>query len=83
MSLDGHLKFWSKVFFLIEFAKHYRAHKGPITGYSLSHDHCKFMTVSTSDNSVKIFDVQNFDLIHMIRFDFTPGACEFIDQGET
>lgn len=28
ISLDGHIKFWRKVFHLIEFVKHFRAHAG-------------------------------------------------------
>ena len=31
-SVDGHLKFWKKRQKGVEFAKHFRAHLGPITG---------------------------------------------------
>ena len=33
-SHDGHLKFWKKRPEGVEFAKHFRAHLGPITGIS-------------------------------------------------
>jgi len=28
--MDGHIKFWRKTFSLIEFLKHFRAHKGAV-----------------------------------------------------
>ena len=31
-SADGHLKFWKKRQKGVEFAKHFRAHLGPVTG---------------------------------------------------
>ena len=31
-SVDGHLKFWKKKAEGVEFAKHYRAHLGPVDG---------------------------------------------------
>ena len=33
-SSDGHLKFWKKRPTGVEFAKHFRAHLGPVTGAS-------------------------------------------------
>jgi peptidylprolyl isomerase domain and WD repeat-containing protein 1 len=36
ISIDGHIKFWKKVYHLIEFIKHFKAHSGLITGASFS-----------------------------------------------
>ena len=29
---------------------------------------------------MKLYDVQNFDVIHFIRLDFSPGECEFVSK---
>lgn len=29
------------------------------------------------DKSLKVFDIINFDMINMIRLDYTPCACSF------
>lgn len=34
--------------------------------------------MSQSDNSLKIFDVANFDLIHFVKLKFSPNLVEFI-----
>jgi peptidylprolyl isomerase domain and WD repeat-containing protein 1 len=59
ISVDGHVKFWRKVFRLIEFARHFRAHTGIITGAALSEGHERLITVSPADKTIKIFDVPN------------------------
>jgi peptidylprolyl isomerase domain and WD repeat-containing protein 1 len=33
---------------------------------------------SDQDKKVKLFDVVNFDMINIIRLDFTPAAMEFV-----
>lgn len=38
-------------------------------------------TVCQQDKSVKIFDVENFDMINILRFDFAPRAACWIHQG--
>lgn len=38
-SIDGHIKFWKKVFHLVEHAKNFKAHNGYITSASLSKNH--------------------------------------------
>ena len=64
------MKFWRKGFRLVEFAKHFRAHTGIITcaAFNLAHD--KLITVSPADKTIKIFDVQNLDLLDMIKLQF-------------
>ena len=80
MSVDGYLKFWKKVQGGIEFVKTYRAHLSKITGCSLSSNETRLATVSGPDQSVKIFDVVNFDLMHMVKLKFVPDCCEFIQK---
>lgn len=52
-SVDGHIKFWKKQTQGIEFAKHYKAHLGPITGLSVSSDGSLCASIST-DKTVKV-----------------------------
>ena len=37
-------------------------------------------TVSNSDKTLKVFDVLNFDLSQMLKLDYSPYACEFINN---
>ena len=64
------MKFWKKIFHLVEFAKHFRAHTGFITCAALSEGHERMITVSPADKTVKIFDVQNQDLLDMLKLTF-------------
>jgi peptidylprolyl isomerase domain and WD repeat-containing protein 1 len=79
-SLDGNLKFWKKNYAGIEFVKHYKAHKGKITGISISHNGAYMATCSFKDESLKIFDVNNFDMIVYIQLKFVPLYCEFVSK---
>ncbi|KAH0454720.1 hypothetical protein IEQ34_016644 [Dendrobium chrysotoxum] len=76
-SYDGHLKFWKKKPVGIEFAKHFRSHLGPIEGLAVSVDGLFCCTIS-SDQSVKIYDVVNYDMMVMLRLPFVPGAVEWV-----
>ncbi|KAJ4980030.1 hypothetical protein NE237_010810 [Protea cynaroides] len=76
-SADGHLKFWKKKALGIEFAKHFRSHLGPIEGLAVSVDGLLCCTIS-SDRSVKIYDVVNYDMMVMIRLPFVPGTIEWV-----
>ncbi len=79
VSIDGHIKFWKKVFQVVEFAKNFKAHSGLITGVALSKNHDLFCSVGL-DKTLKIFDVSNCDLRLCIKLSFVPSACEFIAQ---
>ena len=35
------------------------------------------------DCALKVFDVVNFDLMHMIKLKFTPDLCEFIHKSSS
>ncbi|KAF9596982.1 hypothetical protein IFM89_014696 [Coptis chinensis] len=78
-SSDGHLKFWKKKPVGIEFAKHFRSHLGPIEGLAVSVDGLLCATIS-SDHSVKIYDVVNYDMMVMIRLPYIPGSVEWVYQ---
>ncbi|KAL5710704.1 peptidylprolyl isomerase [Ranunculus cassubicifolius] len=78
-SVDGHLKFWKKKTTGIEFAKHFRSHLGPIVGLAVSVDGLLCATIST-DHSVKIYDVVNYDIMVMIRLPYIPGTIEGVYQ---
>ena len=38
------------------------------------------MTVCAEEQALKLYDVQNFDVIHFVRLDFAPGECEFVSK---
>ena len=57
ISIDGHVKIWKKVFSLIEFGKHFRAHAGFITCAAINIGHERMITVSPADKTIKIFDL--------------------------
>ncbi|KAH9606444.1 hypothetical protein KSS87_002842 [Heliosperma pusillum] len=76
-SCDGHLKFWKKKPIGIEFAKHFRSHLGPIEGLAVSIDGLLCCTISNED-TLKVYDVVNFDMMVMIRLQFIPGAVEWV-----
>eukprot|EP01052_Picozoa_sp_SAG31_P010361 SAG31_NODE_566_length_14037_cov_32.372148_9_plen_553_part_00 len=78
-SMDGTVKFWKKAPAAIEFVKHFRAHLEPITGMCASADGAFLATVS-SDRSLKIYDVQNFDMISMLKLGYLPGACQWVSK---
>lgn len=76
-SCDGHIKFWKKIEELIEFVKHFRSHLGPVQDLAANCSGSLLCSVS-SDKSLKVFDVVNFDMINMMRLDYTPLCCEWI-----
>ncbi|CAK9298804.1 unnamed protein product [Gordionus sp. m RMFG-2023] len=76
-SQDGHIKFWKKGEEGIEFVKHFKAHLSGILDVSVSYDGALYATVS-EDQAMKIFDVINFDMINIFKFDYIPITCEWI-----
>lgn len=75
-SCDGHIKFWKKQPRGIEFVKHFRTHLGPINDLSVNSTGTLLASIS-SDKSLKVFDIINFDMINMMRLNYTPGKCEW------
>ncbi|XP_034947140.1 peptidylprolyl isomerase domain and WD repeat-containing protein 1 [Chelonus insularis] len=76
-SCNGHVKFWKKQEELIEFVKHFRAHQQDIKGLAASSDGVYAATIGI-DKALKVFDVINFDMINMMKFDYTPSCVEWI-----
>ncbi|CAI5477995.1 unnamed protein product [Closterium sp. Yama58-4] len=72
-SRDGHLKFWKKKAVGVEFAKHFRAHLGPVEGLAVSGTVWAYV-----DKAAKIFDVATFDMISMLKLPFEPSAVCFL-----
>ena len=81
ISVDGFVKFWKKNQIGITFVKSFKAATGRINAAALSQDHCRLITASASDKIVKIFDVVNFDLMSLVKTDFSPGpSIVFMNQ---
>lgn len=81
-SADGHLKFWRKTAAGVEFAKHFRAHLGPVTGLAVSPDGALAATISAADGTAKVFDVATFDMTAMARLPFSaPSALAWGGDG--
>ena len=79
-SHDGHVKFWKKLPTNIEFVKHYHAHLGCISGFVLSSDGLKLVTVSSKDFMIKFFDVLSFDMSNMISaVDYVPTLAIWLN----
>jgi len=76
-SIDGHIKFWKKTEKGIEFVKHYRAHLGAIISLSVSSDDLYLATVAV-DKGFKVFDIENFDMINMMKLDYSPKCVSWI-----
>lgn len=72
---------------LLRFVKHYRAHLAPILALPVSADGTLAATISADGNalsggganvqgSIKVFDVENFDMINIISLEYRPStAC--------
>ena len=71
------MKFWKKKPAGIEFAKHFRSHLGAIEGLAVSVDSLICCTIS-SDHSVKIYDVVNYDMMVMMCLPHIPGTVEWV-----
>ena len=76
-SVDGFVKFWKKVSGGIEFVKEFKAHNGEIKSVTVSVDGRSFATAG-SDNTVKIFDVETFDLLTMLEPEVPPKCVCFV-----
>uniref|UniRef100_A0A1I7WZ24 peptidylprolyl isomerase n=1 Tax=Heterorhabditis bacteriophora TaxID=37862 RepID=A0A1I7WZ24_HETBA len=81
-SVDGHLKFWKKKYAEgVEFVKHFRCHLNSFSHLCVNFNGTLLATVCQQDKSVKIFDVENFDMINMLKFDFASRTACWIHQG--
>ena len=78
-SVDGHIKFWKKVFALVEFIKNFKAHTGLVTAIAFNKNHDLLVSIGI-DKTLKLFDVLNCDLRTVIKLSFSPYDCDFIPQ---
>lgn len=78
-SVDGHIKFWKKVYCLVEFIKNFKAHSGLVMNMAFSKNQDLLASVGV-DRTLKLFDVLNCDLRTVIKLTFSPLDCEFIPQ---
>uniref|UniRef100_A0A1B6DR82 peptidylprolyl isomerase n=1 Tax=Clastoptera arizonana TaxID=38151 RepID=A0A1B6DR82_9HEMI len=76
-SVEGHIKFWKKMENSIEFVKHFRSHLGSISDIASNYNGSLMCSIS-NDKSLKVFDVENFDMINMMRLQYTPMCVEWI-----
>ena len=76
-SVDGYVKFWKKVAGGIEFVKEYRAHEGEIVSVTTSVDGRSFASAG-ADGSIKIFDVETFDLLAMLQPEAQPKCICYV-----
>ncbi|KAK9478226.1 hypothetical protein V1514DRAFT_86131 [Lipomyces japonicus] len=77
LSIDGIVKFWKKTAKGIEFVKQYLAHSRPVMDGVVSTDGTLFATIG-EDNTVKVFDVINFDMINIFNLPYTPNAISWL-----
>ncbi|XGW11843.1 hypothetical protein V3C99_012929 [Haemonchus contortus] len=81
-SCDGHLKFWKKKYAEgIEFVKHFRCHLAAFSHLCVNFNGTLLATVCQQDKNVKVFDVENFDMINILKFDFAPRRACWVHQG--
>lgn len=76
VSIDGHIKFWQKVFNLIGPIKTIKAHNGLVNGVCLSKNHELLASVGI-DKMLRIFDVQACELKTGIKLNFASVCCDF------
>ena len=69
LSVDGHVKFWSKTFALVDFGKNYKAHAGLITSSCIS-EHQDLLCTVGLDRTLKIFDV-----LHLVGHQYPVHQC--------
>ncbi len=78
-SVDGIIKFWKKTSPDIEFVKVFKAHLEPVVGLAASSTGHLLASIST-DKTLKIFDVESFDMINLISLSFVPSCVCFLDS---
>ena len=63
---------------IIEFVQHFKAHAGTIPGLAVSADGALAASCSVVDKSIKVFDVQSFDMINMVRLETEPATMAWV-----
>ena len=78
-SADGQVTFWKKLGGGgdVEFVKEFRAHTGEIKSVGCSWDGRSFASAG-ADGTVKIWDVENFDLVAVVTPTKPPGCIAWV-----
>lgn len=79
-SVDGQVSFWKKIGQSeggVEFVKEFKAHEGDIASVSASWDGRSYASAG-KDGTVKIWDVETFDLIAVLNLDKPPSSICWI-----
>lgn len=87
---EGYIKFWKKtsrikleqenpVVFVKQFLAH---HHEPIIDAVFSTDG-KYLATISRDKTSKIFDVENFDMINILEFNFIPKAISWVGKNDS
>ncbi|OMH79034.1 Peptidyl-prolyl cis-trans isomerase cyp15 [Zancudomyces culisetae] len=77
-SKDGHIKFWKKTADDIEFVKDYRAHIGEVHRMRENIDGGYLASISQDDKTVKIFDIENYDMMNIIKLDYQGSSLGWV-----
>ncbi|KAI9690635.1 MAG: hypothetical protein M1820_009942 [Bogoriella megaspora] len=78
-SSDGVIKFWKKTTGDIEFVKEFKAHTGEVKSVNVSADG-RSLASAGADNTIKIFDVASFDLLTILKLEFTPKSLCWVHR---
>lgn len=78
-SSEGYVKFWKKVPLGVEFVKGYHAHDKEVVGLALSADGRRLCSVG-QDQSLKFYDVMNFDMTRVVDLTFVPSGCTWVSR---
>ena len=54
-----------------------------ITSMCLSPNEQRLATACSAEQSIKVFDVANFDLMNMIKVNFVPTLISFVNKQST
>jgi len=78
-SSDGQLKFWSKSVAGIEAVKQFKAHLMAFSDMKLSLEG-DWLATASLDKTIKLFDVENFDMVNILEVGFVPMAIAFLSD---
>ena len=72
------MKFWKKQHHEgVEFVKHFRCHIGALNDMIVSYNGTLMCTLG-ADKTAKVFEITNFDMINMLRLEFTPKTAVWV-----
>ena len=63
----------------LQFVKVFYAHEKPLTSLSASVDG-KWLCSTSIDQTMKFYDVVNFDMVSMMKVDYIPATCAWVSR---